>query len=227
MHLHTYTYLFFKHKAKVSKHITNRGSSLKLFAGVNWFRRISQCCNSKFLFESPSNLVHVAVAGCRFSPLSSITQSHKDQRHIWWSKKPSTLCIWRGKTDSSEKKNINCSNIIMGYESIISILKMLTAFLGAKQHRKEVIKLLRLSYHSYSMSSTWKTGSSVSLEKGDWNTAIKHDWNDLFSANKYSCENTDILAWESQTESQTDILLFPPTNILVFLLRTKACIFSR
>lgn len=77
------------------------------------------------------------------------------------------------------------------------------------------------------MSSTWKTGSGVSLEKGDWNTAIKQDWNYLFSANQDSCENMDILAQESKKEPQTDILLFPPTNILAFLLRTKACIFSR
>lgn len=53
------------------------------------------------------------------------------------------------------------------------------------------------------MSSTWKTGSSVFLEKGKWNTAIKQDWIYLFSANKYSCENMDILAQESQTESHS------------------------
>lgn len=72
------------------------------------------------------------------------------------------------------------------------------------------------------MSSTWKTGSSMSLEKGDWNVAIQQDWNYSLSANKYSCENMDISPQESQRESQTDILLFPPTNILAFILSIKA-----
>lgn len=75
------------------------------------------------------------------------------------------------------------------------------------------------------MSFTWKTGYSVSLEKGDWNIAIQQDWSHPLSANKYSCENMDMSPQESQRESQTDILLFLPTNILAFVLRTKALIF--
>lgn len=54
------------------------------------------------------------------------------------------------------------------------------------------------------MSFTWKTGYSVSLEKGDWNIAIQQDWSHPPPANKYSCENMDMSPQESQRESQTD-----------------------
>lgn len=43
------------------------------------------------------------------------------------------------KLTALKKKKINCRNIIVGYKSIISILKRLSAGLAAKQHRKEVI----------------------------------------------------------------------------------------
>jgi len=92
-----------------------------------------------FSSNHQQTLWRMAVAGCWFSPLPHITQSHKVQRHIWWSKIPSTLCIWRGKTDFSDKKLINHRNTILGYKSIVSILKKLHVVLRAKQHRKEVI----------------------------------------------------------------------------------------
>lgn len=84
----TYTYLFLKHKAKVKKHITNRGSSLKLLAGGQLIKRIS-AVTANFSLNRQQTLVHVALAGCWFSPLSHVTQSHKGQRHFWPSKKPS------------------------------------------------------------------------------------------------------------------------------------------
>lgn len=85
----TYTYLFFKHKAKVSKHITNRGSSLKLLGGVSWLEESPSAVTANFFSNHQQTLVHVALAGCWFSPLSHMTQSHKGQRHVWRSKKTS------------------------------------------------------------------------------------------------------------------------------------------
>lgn len=85
----TYTSLFFKHKAKVSNFlITNRGSSLKLFAGVNWLEESHSAVTANFSLNHQQTLVHVALVEVWFSSLSHMTQSHKGQRYIWTSKKP-------------------------------------------------------------------------------------------------------------------------------------------
>lgn len=188
----TYTYLFFKHKAKVSKHITNRGSSLKLLAGVNWLEESHSAVKANFSLNHQQNLVHVALVEFWVSPLFHMTQSHESQRHIWPSKKPLHTTHLNRQNWQFRKKIINCRNIIMGYKSILSILKSWFGRKPAQERGNFLIKFLRLSYQTYSMSSTWKTGSSVSLEKSDWNIAIQQDWNYLLSANKYSCKNLDI-----------------------------------